>query len=58
MQRVAFNNNLDAAVCAFFVLLVVAMCIFAGKICLQALRQANPTAREIPPLVGAGGSVA
>ncbi|HEV2041453.1 MAG TPA: carbon starvation CstA family protein, partial [Casimicrobiaceae bacterium] len=50
MQRVAFNNYLDAVVCGFFVLLVLAMCVFAAKICLQALKQANPTANEIPPL--------
>src|SRR5262249_38729165 len=47
MERVAFNNTLDAAVAGFFVLLVVAMCIFAFMICMQALRQANPTALEI-----------
>ena len=58
MQRVAFNNYLDAVVCGFFVLLVVAMCIFAVKICLQALKQANPTAHEIPPLAGTQGSPA
>ena len=58
MQRVAFNNNLDAAVCAFFVLLVVAMGIFAVKICVQALKQANPTALEIPPLTGVQGAPA
>jgi len=58
MQRVAFNNYLDAAVCAFFVLLVVAMCVFAVKICLQALKQANPTAHEIPPLAGTQGALA
>jgi carbon starvation protein CstA len=58
MQRVAFNNYLDAVVCAFFVLLVVAMCIFAAKICMQALKQANPTAHEIPPLAGTQGSLA
>ena len=40
------------------VLLVIAMCIFAVKICLQALRQANPTAHEIPPLARAEGSPA
>jgi carbon starvation protein len=50
MQRVAFNNYLDAFVCGFFVLLVLAMCVFATKICLQALKQAKPTAHEIPPL--------
>jgi carbon starvation protein len=48
MQRVAFNNYLDAAVCALFVLLVVAMCVYAVKTCMQALRQANPTIHEIP----------
>jgi len=58
MQRVAFNNYLDAAVCAFFVLLVVAMCIFAVKVCMQALKQANPTAHEIPPLAGTQGALA
>jgi carbon starvation protein CstA len=50
MQRIAFNNYLDAAVCALFVLLVVAMCVFALKISLQALRQGLPTATETPYL--------
>jgi carbon starvation protein len=51
MQRVAFNNYLDAVVCAFFVLLVVAMCFFAVRIGLQAWRKGQPTAVEIPPSV-------
>jgi carbon starvation protein len=58
MQRVAFNNHLDATVCALFVMLVVAMCVFALRICMQSLRQTKPTAREIPPLAGAGRSLA
>jgi len=58
MQRVAFNNYLDAVVCAFFVLLVVAMCVFAVKICMQALKQASPTVHEIPPLAGTQGALA
>jgi carbon starvation protein len=58
MQRVAFNNYLDAVVCGFFVLLVVAMCVFAVKVCLQALRESRPTANEIPPLAAARGSAA
>ena len=49
MQRVAFNNYLDAAVCSVFVLLVLAMCYYAAKISMQALRQAHPTVNEIPP---------
>jgi carbon starvation protein len=48
MQRVAFNNYLDAGVCAVFVVLVLAMCVYAIKICLQALKQAQPTAVEVP----------
>jgi carbon starvation protein len=53
MQRVVFNNYLDATVCGLFVVLVLAMCVFAIKICLQALRQVQPTAIEVPP----GGQV-
>jgi carbon starvation protein CstA len=49
MQRVAFNNYLDAVVCGFFVVLVVLMFFFAFRIGLQAWRQAMPTAVEIPP---------
>jgi carbon starvation protein len=53
MQRVAFNNYLDAAVCGFFVLLVVAMCVYALVISLRALRSAKPTAHETPREEGA-----
>jgi len=35
---------------------VLAMCVYAAKISLQALRQAKPTAHEIPEL-GAGEGV-
>jgi carbon starvation protein len=55
MQRVAFNNHLDAVVCALFVLLVCAMCVYAIKVCLDALRQAKPSALETP-LVRVGGA--
>jgi len=48
MQRVAFNNYLDAVVCSVFVVLVCAMCVFAIKVCLSALRQVKPTAVETP----------
>jgi len=58
MQRVAFNNYLDAVVCAFFALLVLAMCFFTAKICLEALKQAKPTAHEIPPLAPAVAALA
>ena len=58
MQRVAFNNYLDAVVCGVFVVLVLAMCVYAVKICLQALKQSQPTAQEIPPLGPAQGAMA
>ena len=54
MQRVAFNNYLDAVVCTVFVLLVLAMCWYTIAICRRALRQAAPTAHEIPPLPAQG----
>src|SRR5262249_45509283 len=50
MQRVAFNNYVDAVVCGLFVLLVLAMAYFALRISLQALKQSQPTAHEIPAL--------
>jgi carbon starvation protein len=58
MQRVAFNNYLDAVVCSVFVLLVLAMCWYTFTICRQALRQAQPTANEIPPMAPAQGAMA
>jgi carbon starvation protein CstA len=53
MQRVVFNNYLDAAVCALFTVLVAAMCLFTVRACLHALRDPKPTAVEVPPLVAA-----
>ena len=49
MQRVAFNNYLDAVVCGLFTLLVVAMCVYAVKIALAAWRAPLPTAIEVVP---------
>jgi len=55
-QRVAFNNYLDAAVCGFFVVLVVAMCVYAVLISLRALRATQPTAQETPAVPRAEGA--
>ncbi len=57
MQRVAFNNYLDATVCSLFVLLVLAMCVFTIRACLQGLRSARPTATEIPAAAQTGGAL-
>ena len=56
MQRVAFNNYLDAVVCGVFVVLVIAMCIYAIRIGLLAWRKPQPTVVEIggPAMVPAG----
>jgi len=58
MRRVAFNNYLDAVVCALFVLLVIAMCIATVRVCMRALKQVRPTAQEIPPVAGVEGAMA
>ena len=58
MQRVAFNNYLDAVVCGLFVLLVIAMCIATVRVCMRALKQVRPTAQEIPPVAGVEGAMA
>ena len=58
MRRVAFNNYLDAVVCGLFVLLVIAMCIATVVVCMRALKQARPTAQEIPPVAGVEGAMA
>jgi carbon starvation protein len=55
MQRVAFNNYVDAVVCALFVLLVLAMCFFAARTALKALRESRPTAQEIPQTFAPAG---
>ncbi|HTT10366.1 MAG TPA: carbon starvation CstA family protein [Burkholderiaceae bacterium] len=54
MQRVAFNNYLDAVVCGVFVVLVLAMCVYAIKIGMQALKATQPTAVETPYLEAKG----
>jgi carbon starvation protein len=56
MQRVAFNNYLDAAVCGVFVVLVLAMCVYAIKIGMQAWKAAQPTAVETPYLAEPKGA--
>jgi carbon starvation protein len=56
MERVAFNNYLDAAVCGFFMVLVAAMCVYAIYISLKALRATQPTAQETPAVPRTDGA--
>ena len=48
MQRIIFNDRIDAALVALFLAVVLALLFFTVKTCLAARRIAAPTAREIP----------
>jgi carbon starvation protein len=48
MERVIFNNRLDAALCALFMGVVVLTLVFAMRAALRARRSATPTAQETP----------
>ena len=46
MQRVVFNDYLDAGLCVFFMFVVVSIAGFGIRACLVARRSHQPTARE------------
>jgi carbon starvation protein len=48
MQRIIFNDRVDAALVAIFLAVVLAILFFTVKTCLAARRCAAPTTREIP----------
>jgi len=48
MQRIIFNNQLDAALTAMFMLLVVATVVFGVSAIMKARRAAQPSAVEEP----------
>nr|WP_218647377.1 carbon starvation CstA family protein [Sphingobium lactosutens] len=48
MQRIIFNDRIDAALVALFLAVVLSILFFTVKTCLAARRIAAPTAREIP----------
>ncbi|BBE33989.1 carbon starvation CstA family protein [Sphingosinicella microcystinivorans] len=48
MQRIIFNDRIDAALCALFLAVVLSLLFFAVKTCIAARRSSEPTAREIP----------
>jgi len=55
MQRIVFNNYLDAALTALFMLLVVAAVVFGVRTMLAARRLSRPSANE-EPYVAIGAS--
>ena len=46
MARIVFNDRVDAAVCAFFVVLVVAIVVYGVAVARRALASDRPTAQE------------
>ena len=46
MQRVVFNNTLDAALCVLFILVLVATVCFGIRAALAARRSQSPTSQE------------
>ncbi|MBK8173744.1 MAG: carbon starvation protein A [Rhodospirillales bacterium] len=51
MQRIVFNDYVNASLCAVFVAIVMAMAIFGVTAAWRAYANPNPTARETPASV-------
>lgn len=49
MQRIIFNDWVDAGLCALFLGVVLSLAVFTIRTCLAARRNAEPTAQEILP---------
>jgi carbon starvation protein len=51
MQKIVFNDRIDAALCLFFILVTLTMTAYGVRACFQALRTKEWTARELsaPP---------
>jgi carbon starvation protein len=48
MQRIVFNDRLDAVLCALFMAVVVSVLVYSVRRVLQARQQAKPTVVETP----------
>ena len=48
MQRILFNDRIDAALVALFLAVVLSLLFFTVRTCLAARRAEHPTTREIP----------
>jgi len=46
MQRVIFNDYVDATLCAFFMLVVISILFYGVRACLIAYQASHPTSRE------------
>lgn len=48
MQRIIFNDRIDAALVALFLAVVLSLLVFTVRACLAARRDGRPSMREIP----------
>ncbi|MGF7147595.1 carbon starvation protein [Sphingomonas zeicaulis] len=51
MQRIIFNDRIDAALCGLFLTVVLAILFFTIRTCVRALAVPQPTAVELPATV-------
>ncbi|WP_040715180.1 carbon starvation CstA family protein [Caenibius tardaugens] len=49
MERIIFNDRIDAALCGLFLLVVLSLLVFTIRTCLAARRADAPTASEVLP---------
>jgi carbon starvation protein len=49
MQRIIFNDRIDAALCALFLAVVLSLLVFTIRTCLAARRVPTPTVHEVTP---------
>ena len=52
MQRIVFNDYVDAGMCALFVAVVLSMIVFGARAIWQAYRTPKVTAQEAAPAAG------
>jgi carbon starvation protein len=48
MEAIVFNDRIDAALCALFLVVVLSLLVFSIRTCLAALRNPEPSASEAP----------
>ncbi|EQB01766.1 carbon starvation CstA family protein [Sphingobium baderi] len=53
MEKIIFNDRIDAALCGIFLAVVLSLIFFTIRACLAARRADQPTAREIPAALAA-----
>ncbi|HEX7853077.1 MAG TPA: carbon starvation CstA family protein [Sphingobium sp.] len=53
MQRIIFNDRIDAALCGLFLAVVISILFFTIRTCLAALHSDRPLAVEIPAAMAA-----